>query len=101
MVKLDRELIRGCCLHRLLSTERESNTSPPPRCLDLTCPFVDRSSLDYNILTHGQVKLLTPRVPTNPADWTVSALSKSHPDILETVVNVGDVCVPSLSPSLP
>jgi hypothetical protein len=36
---------------------------------------------------------LTPRVRTSPADWPPSALLSSHPDILETVVNVGEVYV--------
>lgn len=51
------------------------------------------SSLDYNIITHGTITLLTPRVPSVPSQWPPSSLVSSRPDVRETRVSVGEVVV--------
>ncbi|KAL7416384.1 hypothetical protein BDY24DRAFT_379568 [Mrakia frigida] len=51
------------------------------------------SSLDYNVVTHGTITLLTPLLPSVPSQWPPSSLLKTRPDLLETKVSAGEVVV--------
>ncbi|CED85190.1 RmlC-like jelly roll fold [Phaffia rhodozyma] len=56
-------------------------------------PMHRTSSLDYNIITHGTITLLTPKLPSKPEQWPPSSILHTRDDIQETQVNVGEVVV--------
>jgi len=70
-------------------------SSPFPSALSLSdsCLQHRTSSLDYNVITHGTVTLLTPSIPSVPSEWPPSSLLSSRPDVLETKVSAGEVVV--------